>query len=236
MKKSHISAPAIILIVIAGICGICGRCGKSDTNQTSTPVTSSTPLKTDYPTTEVQQLAKTLTSSPTTSSKKSKSKRSATVISVNANLRKTANQSGEVIELLAENSSLEVIKQKGAWFYVRAGERSGWMHGNTIRLDEAVTQDEVTAKPRTISGASSESADSTYSGSSSEYHTGPRGGCYYYGGTGRKVYVDRSLCGNGASNKLSSSSSNGYIRGPRGGCYYITAGGNKKYVDRSLCN
>ena len=26
------------------------------------------------------------------------------------------------------------------------------------------------------------------------YYTGPRGGCYYIGGTGKKVYVDRSLC------------------------------------------
>lgn len=26
------------------------------------------------------------------------------------------------------------------------------------------------------------------------YHTGPRGGCYYYSSSGRKVYVDRSYC------------------------------------------
>lgn len=26
------------------------------------------------------------------------------------------------------------------------------------------------------------------------YHTGPRGGCFYYTGSGRKEYVDRSLC------------------------------------------
>lgn len=30
--------------------------------------------------------------------------------------------------------------------------------------------------------------------SSHQYHLGPRGGCYYYTGSGRKEYVDRSLC------------------------------------------
>jgi hypothetical protein len=30
--------------------------------------------------------------------------------------------------------------------------------------------------------------------SSSGYIRGPRGGCYYYSGSGRKVYVDRNLC------------------------------------------
>lgn len=31
-------------------------------------------------------------------------------------------------------------------------------------------------------------------GASRGYHLGPRGGCYYYTGSGRKQYVDRSLC------------------------------------------
>ncbi|WOK07058.1 hypothetical protein RT717_00290 [Imperialibacter roseus] len=29
---------------------------------------------------------------------------------------------------------------------------------------------------------------------SKSYHRGPRGGCYYYSSSGKKVYVDRSLC------------------------------------------
>lgn len=32
------------------------------------------------------------------------------------------------------------------------------------------------------------------SGANSGYIRGPRGGCYYYSSSGRKVYVDRSLC------------------------------------------
>lgn len=32
------------------------------------------------------------------------------------------------------------------------------------------------------------------SGGSRTYHTGPRGGCYYYSASGRKQYVDRSYC------------------------------------------
>lgn len=86
--------------------------------------------------------------------------------------------------------------------------------------------------------AEDSSDDSSQTTNNDGYHLGPRGGCYYYGGTGRKVYVDRSLCSShgGDSKKSSSSSSSGYIRGPRGGCYYITASGNKKYVDRRLCD
>jgi hypothetical protein len=32
------------------------------------------------------------------------------------------------------------------------------------------------------------------SGAGNGYIRGPRGGCYYYSGSGRKVYVDRNLC------------------------------------------
>jgi hypothetical protein len=75
------------------------------------------------------------------------------------------------------------------------------------------------------------------SSADSSYHLGHRGGCSYYGGTRRKVYVDRGLCGGSGEPKSSGSlNSNGYTLGPRGGCYYLTSGGNKKYVARSLCD
>jgi hypothetical protein len=62
------------------------------------------------------------------------------------------------------------------------------------------------------------------------YHRGPRGGCYTFTASGRKRYVDRSMCGEPAPSGTSQ-----YHRGPRGGCYVITPGGNRKYFDRSLC-
>lgn len=78
---------------------------------------------------------------------------------------------------------------------------------------------------------------------------GPRGGCYYINASGKKTYVDHSLCGRPdqparvpAPSSLysqpaaTSSSSGGYYTGPRGGCYTYSASGKKRYVDRSLCN
>ena len=66
-----------------------------------------------------------------------------------------------------------------------------------------------------------------------QYVRGPRGGCYTFSASGRKRYVERSLCDPKGSARPSDSSR--YHRGPRGGCYKITASGNKQYVDRSLC-
>jgi hypothetical protein len=85
------------------------------------------------------------------------------------------------------------------------------------------------------------------------YTLGPKGGCYTVTASGRKKYVDRSLCaggdrgateirrfggdtsGAGTPPRLGAGSASRYHRGPRGGCYTYTAAGNKKYVDRSLC-
>src|SRR4051812_39323325 len=69
-----------------------------------------------------------------------------------------------------------------------------------------------------------------------QYIRGPQGGCYIVSKTGRKQYVDRSMC-NGKSGPAPTAPSarNAYIQGPRGGCYYITPSGRKQYVDHSLC-
>lgn len=62
------------------------------------------------------------------------SAQTATVIAENANLRGTASQSGKVVQMLPEGTTLEVIKQSGAWFLVQAPDFAGWIHGNAIRL------------------------------------------------------------------------------------------------------
>lgn len=68
-----------------------------------------------------------------------------------------------------------------------------------------------------------------------QYVRGPRGGCYTFSASGRKRYVERSLCGSKAGAKPLADASR-YHRGPRGGCYKLTASGNKRYVERSLCD
>ncbi len=57
----------------------------------------------------------------------------------------------------------------------------------------------LTASPRSsVVTSPSYRQSSSYSGRSSSsyrtYHLGPRGGCYYFNGSGNKQYVDRSFC------------------------------------------
>lgn len=169
----------------------------------------------------------------------------ATVISLHANLRAEDKAGAAVLEVVPQDTSVEVIKQQGAWFLVKTDtNRQGWLHGNTIKLQSYTIPATTKIKPAPVTPKPSEEisdtvdAPETYKSSSKEYVTGPRGGCYYINSNGNKTYVDRSMCGSGEPvySKPAISSSNGYTRGPRGGCYYITGSGRKQYVDRTLCN
>jgi uncharacterized protein YgiM (DUF1202 family) len=58
----------------------------------------------------------------------------ATVISQHANLRDADNASATVIQTVPQDSLVEVIKQQGAWYLVKTETAQGWMHGNTLKL------------------------------------------------------------------------------------------------------
>lgn len=106
----------------------------------------------------------------TANSTKSSTTKKAVVITENANLRKIANSNGEVIQTISEGTNIEVVKQQGAWFLVKADNQTGWMHGNTIRFVEAenLTSNNLTTDDTyTNSYNSSSSYSSPYSGSSS---------------------------------------------------------------------
>jgi len=134
--------------------------------------------------------------------------RTATVISERANLRDTPSQAGEVKQEVAVGTSIKVLDRKGAWYVVRIEDSVGWMHGNTFRyggsssveqsaptLDSSPSPLEVTRRPpRPRSDSIQSDGSGSRSGSGRSYIRGPRGGCYYYSSSGRKVYVDRSLC------------------------------------------
>jgi Protein of unknown function (DUF4236)/Bacterial SH3 domain len=104
---------------------------------------------------------KTLNSTKTSSAKK------AVVITENANLRKAANSNGEVIQTISEGTNIEIVKQQGAWFLVKANNQTGWMHGNTIRLVDAENL-----------SSNSSTNDNTYANSynSSSYYSSPYSG------------------------------------------------------------
>jgi hypothetical protein len=138
--------------------------------------------------------------------------RYARVISENANLRDTPSVSGVSEQEVAEDTLVKVLDERLPWYVVRVGNRVGWMHGNTLEFngshDSAVEPagqqipipDHKKNAPATRRSASSSDTPEPGSGGYMRpdrdriYTTGPRGGCYYLSGSGRKVYVDHSLC------------------------------------------
>jgi hypothetical protein len=136
--------------------------------------------------------------------------RTATVIAERANLRETPAQASEVKQEVTVGTSIKVLDRKGAWYVVRIDDSVGWMHGNTFRLGSGsgiqqpspVLEDDASPSPaantsrpsRARSGTVPSNESVSRSSSGRTLIRGPRGGCYYYSGSGRKVYVDRSLC------------------------------------------
>lgn len=132
--------------------------------------------------------------------------RYARVISASANLRDTPSISGGSEQEVAEDTIVKVLDEKLPWYVVRVGNRVGWMHGNTLEF--VGTQDSLSEppheptilpdyKPSTPTPPRRESSPekpARTTGADRGYIRGPRGGCYYLSGSGRKVYVDRSLC------------------------------------------
>lgn len=136
-------------------------------------------------------------------------RRTGVVTSTRANLRETPSQSGGVKQEVPVGSEITILDSKGAWYVIRIADAVGWMHGNTFRfgndsgveeakpaVDRAPTYPaDTTSRPARIKADSSPSnTTSSQSNSAGGYIRGPRGGCYYYSKSGRKVYVDRSLC------------------------------------------
>ncbi len=60
--------------------------------------------------------------------------RKAIVLSEQANLRKSPDQHGKIVNKVTKGAIVEIIKQNGAWFLVKYAGSTGWVHGNTIRL------------------------------------------------------------------------------------------------------
>jgi uncharacterized protein YgiM (DUF1202 family) len=137
--------------------------------------------------------------------------RYARVISQNANLRDTPSVTSGSTQEVAEETLVKVLDEKLPWYVVRVGNHVGWMHGNTLEFigtqvpvserptEQTVAPDYTPSTPRRRENLTQRPpATGGYirrsTGADRTYITGPRGGCYYIGGTGRKVYVDRSLC------------------------------------------
>lgn len=126
--------------------------------------------------------------------------RYAKVVSENANLRDMPNASSMSILEVPEETLVKVLDEKLPWYVVRIGNRVGWMHGDTLefvntstpapRLSEQTITPDSTPKTSPPAGVYTPPS----SRANPDYIRGPRGGCYYISSSGRKVYVDRSMC------------------------------------------
>jgi len=137
--------------------------------------------------------------------------RYARVISPNANLRDTPSTTSGTEQEIDEGTIVKVLDEKLPWYVVRAGNRVGWMHGNTIEFisklspiaaphRQSIITDTPSYKPESPSRRTPSTSRGVLSsprrvyGASRIYITGPRGGCYYISGSGNRVYVDHSMC------------------------------------------
>jgi hypothetical protein len=109
----------------------------SRTRDTSAPNYSTTP---SYQEVTGPPPPVTLKTQPDTSPKPVRNpsaKKTAVVITENANLRGFANSGSQVIQTIGLGTTLEIIKQAGPWFLIRYEGGTGWIHGNTIRLTDS---------------------------------------------------------------------------------------------------
>ena len=132
--------------------------------------------------------------------------RYARVISQNANLRNAPSVTSDSTQEVAEETLVKVLDEKLPWYVVRVGNRVGWMHGNTLEFistqesvsdpptEQTVVPDYIPSAPSVPQRERSRETPARSTAADRGYIRGPRGGCYYISSSGRKVYVDRSLC------------------------------------------
>ena len=126
-------------------------------------------------------------------------------------LRGTPSANGKVVEKLKDGLELEIYKTQGKWYLVQSPNYAGWINDDDVRLSppDAVTgSGNITmgapqplppgpnyqvllktppVKPAVTSASPAKTDDHTY-------YKGPKGGCYYINGSGKKTYVDHAYC------------------------------------------
>jgi Protein of unknown function (DUF4236)/Bacterial SH3 domain len=99
-----------------------------------------------------------------------------------------------------KNAELVRTLRRGDYVQLSPKDASGWARlyspgsaeGYVYRASDLVRRQAPSVRSAASSGGGGGSRRS--SAESRGYYTGPRGGCYYYSGSGRKQYVDRSYC------------------------------------------
>ena len=127
----------------------------------------------------------------------------AVVTGSNAFLRGTPSATGAVVDTLAAESKVQVIKSEGEWVLVQSNPFVGWLHRNSLKVSSSkktltiprVENASATAKTSPSANDSSSTKQAATPVAGRTYIRGPRGGCYYVEADGKKAYVAHSLCG-----------------------------------------
>ena len=107
------------------------------------------------------------------------------------NVRAEPRGSATVVRTLRRGDYVQLgPKDANGWAALYTG---GSTEGYVYRASDLVQRQSPAT--RSVAGsASSGGGGSRRSSGGRVYHTGPRGGCYYYNSSGNKQYVDRSYC------------------------------------------
>ncbi len=120
------------------------------------------------------------------------------VTASSAALRGRPSPGGKVVDMVSKGVQLESIAKRDAWVLVQTEDYAGWVEGKWIEPCNAAISSSIpvlpSAPPANTSPSSSSSGSSDPSGDGRTYTRGPRGGCYYLSPSGKKVYVDHSMC------------------------------------------
>ena len=141
-KNNTLTIGAIVIGILFS-CGMCELIGKlSDNAKNSsnietasvknTTALSQTPIPAPSIEPPVKNESRSLISKPTDKSK------TAFVITDDAGVFDAPKPDAYVLQKLSKETNIEVIRQKGVWFYVSIGGKKGWMHGNAIRYKSTV--------------------------------------------------------------------------------------------------
>lgn len=99
------------------------------------------------------------------------------------NIRSAPSPTATVVRTLSRGESVNVGEVSNGWRPVLEGDRTTGFISASV---QTLRSTPVPAAPQALMPSPSSR--------SRVYHTGPRGGCYTYSASGRKRYVDRSLC------------------------------------------
>jgi hypothetical protein len=123
------------------------------------------------------------------------------VTASSATLRGRPSVSGKALDVVAKNTQLEAIAKRNIWTLVQTEDYAGWLEAKWLEPCVSGTESKTPILGSIASGPAASptstpvTAPSQQSTSESHIYTrGPKGGCYYMSSSGRKVYVDHSLC------------------------------------------